>query len=251
MKTLLVHCVARLFCSALIVIGIWSCIKDEIPEDNVTSHPQKILFIGNSHTYYNDGIDTYLKGFINSNDTLTYEVIKKEAKPGYRLLDHWVDPETRGAIQSEDWDRIVLQENTWLVYEEPHSLQTYVDSFKSIISPKDTKLTLFMTWAYQDSMFMIETISSAYQQVGENLSLPIVEIGLGWKDLLEIYGEIDLYDADRYHPNRNGSYFAAAVFYAFFYQANPQESTYLPTNMDLQTAQILQESAWETYLKYH
>lgn len=74
--------------------------------------PIRILFIGNSLTYYSQGVDSNMKRLAASaNPPRTIET-GSVTLPDFRLKDHWEDLLTRAlkAVQEGNWDVVVSQE---------------------------------------------------------------------------------------------------------------------------------------------
>ena len=72
--------------------------------------PLNVLFIGNSHTYYNF-MPQLLVGLVKAaNQGLSVEVEQSTGK-GVSLEWHWNNSETRERICAKNWDYIVLQEH--------------------------------------------------------------------------------------------------------------------------------------------
>ena len=76
----------------LAVIALESC--NSLP-------PTRILFIGNSYTSLNDGLDKQLKGLAASAET---ECI---ARGGYTLENHWTDGYALSKLHEGTWDYVV------------------------------------------------------------------------------------------------------------------------------------------------
>ena len=70
-----------------------------------------VLFIGNSYTYVNDLPNTLRQLALSLDDTMT---VASSAPGGYTLFQHSTYAPTIAAIESQDWDFVVLQEQSQL-----------------------------------------------------------------------------------------------------------------------------------------
>lgn len=79
---------------------------------------KRILFIGNSYTDLNGGLDTHLLGFAPNSESA------RMTPGGYTLQDHWQAASTLDAIRSGKWDLVVLQE------QSQYSVTNYYNFFE-------------------------------------------------------------------------------------------------------------------------
>jgi hypothetical protein len=204
--------------------------NDKLPNEDeivVSSGKEEILFIGNSHTYYNQGISGHLLKFRN-NDNLEFEpLIQEAAQGGYSLQDHLNDPSTIAKVKGRAWDFIILQENTSVAAETLQSTTDAMIAFSDLVSQNDTKILLFMTWPYKDNPEMLSGIKNTYQAGASAIKGTIVTIGEEWMAIdTNDEVEVNLYDADGIHPSREGTFFASAKFYKAIYKKPPSDNPY-------------------------
>jgi len=222
-----------------------------IPEGTV-----KILFIGNSFTFFYDmpGIFTQMM------EAGGYPVYAAEAtEPGFRLSQHLESKNTLAMIESQKWDYIVLQENS-------HNLETErllagemypaVRQLDALIKKNGAQTVLFVTWAdkftfsekgYASLAEMQSHITSSYTQIAAEVNAAAAPAGPAWMMASSQNPELELWDGDANHPSLLGSYLNACVFYAFFTQTSPEESGYTH-NLPPEIAQALQAAAAEAVL---
>lgn len=226
--------------------------EPDIPMEEVTDPiaPQHILFIGNSLTYYNDGLDFHLKGFVDANVDITYQTISREARGGYTLFQHWNDTRTRNAIDEQDWDLIILQENGNLAHTMPDEVLPSIELFNTLVFGETTKLMLFMTWGYTGYDEMTSNLANVYYDAGDKIAAQVVPVGLAWRDVNEKEIPFSLLEEDGVHPSIYGTYFTAAIFYVTLYDENPVQNGYFPTEITEEDALFLRKEAWEAFQKY-
>lgn len=242
-----------LFC--LLFVCVFSCSSDNSvspiePEEEATEfQPAKVLFIGNSHTYYNDGIYFHVEQFLND-FTLPYEVLTDKAvSGGYTLRNHLEDDGSLAKINATQWDAVVFQENTFIVVNDrDQALASFQDMGFKFDSDK-TKIFLYMTWEYEDEPSSYTSIKGLYEQVAPLLKGTIVPIATAFRTVRNDNPSIPLYAADGVHTTLEGTYMASAMFAMAIYDIDPTESTYT-AGLDAETANYLKQKAKEVYLGY-
>jgi hypothetical protein len=203
----------------------------------------RVLFIGNSHTYYNNlpGMFTLLAR------SGGWPVVADSNTPsGYALEGHMSNPVTLAKINQGGWDYVILQEQSlypvidFYRYGSMYPSATYLDS---LIRAHGGRTALFMTWGWRgggqhdqgghysipfvDYFQMQDTMTAAYVMLNNMLSSTLVPAGCAWSRAMRTDTTLDLWQPlDDYHPNLMGSYLAACVFYATFFHQSPIGLTY-------------------------
>lgn len=198
--------------------------EDEI---NVSSGKEEILFIGNSHTYYNQGLATHLSKF-RANDNLEFEpLIQEMAQGGFSLQDHLGNATTIAKVKERDWDFIILQENTSVAAQTLPETREAMIALADMVAQNDTKILLFMTWPYKENPEMLFGIKDTYEAGASAIKATIVPIGEQWLSIdANEDVEVNLYDSDGVHPSLEGTFFAAAKFYKTIYGKPPSDNPY-------------------------
>ncbi|HPQ98709.1 MAG TPA: SGNH/GDSL hydrolase family protein [Saprospiraceae bacterium] len=243
----------RPFFATLLLLFTWACQEETTvemtPEEDGELH--SILFIGNSHTDYNGGVDQQLEQLISGADSLTVGDIQREAPGGYTLMDHYLSPATQNLLGSKKWDLVVLQENTYEAYTHPQELAGSVEKFFFELFQKGTMLSFFMTWPYRDSLQMYPVLKEAYQHPSVTYYGQTIPIGIAWYEARTNQKPYDLYNEDGIHPSPAGTFFTACLFYAFLFERNPARSRYMGQEINPDLANQLKSDAWVFYLGHH
>jgi len=199
---------------------------------------KKVLFIGNSHTNYNQGIPFHLKEIAESYDNEI--LVKKSAPGGFSFADHIEYPETLNLINSQDWDIIIIQENTFVAAYETQDMLTSLEGFKPLLDATNASIYLFKTWAYENEPNMNNLLSNAYNQVTLATGFNTINIGTLW-DTFHTNYNISLYADDGYHPSIKGTYLTALLFYKKLYETAILTDCEYNALIDLEEAQIIKE----------
>lgn len=186
------------------------------------SGPLRVLFVGNSYTYYNGLPDLVAQ----------LAAIAGEPRPlrpaqvavgGATLDGHVQSGAALRAIRSGGaggaWDVVVLQEQSLRPLDAPDAMLRSVRALADVVSGTGARLILYETWARQAQPARQDSISAGYRRAAERSGAQVVPVGRLWSRLrptVEAAGGT-LYDADGSHPSALGSYVAAAAFYTALY----------------------------------
>ena len=214
--------------------------------------PESILFVGNSFTFYNNAIYTHLRGLLVAEDPSLRQSIfmKSMTISGAVLGDH--EGGLGQMLALRPWDVVVLQGHS-LEAIEPDRRPGLVEAagrFGRDIRAKGAKPVLFMTWAYADQPGMTPRLVRAFTGIGLELDMMVAPVGLAFGDALERVAGLRLHHPDGIHPSLEGTYLAACVFYAALFGKSPAGLDYA-AGLDETLAQQLQESAWQTVIRYY
>jgi len=258
----------RLFTKLLMLVFVTSaCASISAPEPTATSEPlDKILFVGNSFTGWNLGLDwnmELLAGSINPPLVIEADMV---TKMGASLEEIWEHTNAREKIDKGDYDVVVLQgaipeTESWNISKSAETFHEYVRKFDAEIKEAGAETVLFMQWPYEQyglKPITIEEIDQAYRDIALELGVDVAPVGLAWQRVMEERPELDMYDDDGVHPSIHGTYLAVNVVYATVFGKSPIGIAYLPSAgswseggglTDEETA-YLQRIAWETVQEY-
>lgn len=147
---------------------------------------------------------------------------------GSNLKGHASRPETFQKINSGKWDAVVFQGHsremsydTTLITSNtiPYILQM-IDSVK--MKSPCANFYLFMTWGYKEGhrdslpddsyQLMQKRVERGYRYVQRNIPfLNILPVGLVWNEIISNNYSIELYDPDKSHPSKSGTFAAAST----------------------------------------
>ena len=228
----------------------------------------KVLFIGNSFTYYND-LPT-LFGQIASG---AGEVVEVDwIAHGSYTLEKYADPNDVAAPTedvtmqgcgkmvdetlraSDDYDVVILQEQSTRPITNYNSFLDAARTLKEKIdeTQKDCEVYLYATWGFPaglDSKYttipdLEAAIRQAYKNVASEIGAKVSNVGEAFTAVYNSHSEIGLYNADGRHPSYEGSYLAACVHVATILGCDPRTTTYTG-NLSDEVAQLLQGVAYD------
>jgi hypothetical protein len=213
---------------------------------------KRILFIGNSYTYYNN-LPTMVKNMAAS----TGDALRASSYTvgGTSLEEHFANPGTTGALQQGGWDYVVLQDHSQRPALEDNYVEEHVYSFAAQLSDMArehspcVELFFYQTWGRENGDAancatlpevctyegMDDRLAIRYSQMADDNDATISPVGAVRRQIRLLYPEIDLYDADESHPTLAGTYVSAATFYTVVLRKDPTLITY---NTSILTAAV-------------
>ncbi len=213
--------------------------------------PTRVLFVGNSFTYYNNGLQRHLGKLMRASEVVPGDQVRLRIMTlsGGRLPEH--RPAFASVVASEPWDVVVLQGHS----RGPIGAQTAapfrdaVREFDAIIRRHGARTAMFMTWAYDGRPEMTAQLSKAYSSIGDEVGALVAPVGLAFAQAREVMPELALLTDDGRHPSMAGTYLAACVFYATLMRRSPQGLAY-DAGLAPEVAAGLQHLAWQTTNTY-
>lgn len=208
--------------------------------------PDSILFVGNSYTFANGGMDSVFAMLVESAHPGCGLVTGMVAVGGYTLQDHWNDPATMAEI-GRGWDLVVFQEQSTRPLTDPGLMWEYAVLLGEAVEEAGGHPGFFMTWAREWAPGTTWELAGAYFHAGALADGMVAPAGLAWSAVLEESPGFDLYEGDGSHPTARGTYLAALVIYSSIWGESPAGISYSPdpTLMPWEM-EMLQETAWET-----
>lgn len=226
--------------------------------------PEKILFIGNGLTYFNDGVDTHIEKLLSSGSPSLNIEADKYATADATLKILWRDDTTHDFIENGGYDVVVLQADIPLIVDKDvDQFSEYARKFIALVREAGSEPVLFMAWSYdrvqnvkkmQLGWITMEEIAQAHDEIAEELGVEVAPVGFAMKKAMEERPDLDMLSKDLVRPSIYGTYLAANVIYATIFDKSPVGFSYLPKGyygkVTEEEADFLQRIAWETVQEY-
>ena len=172
----------------------------------------KILFIGNSHTFFNDL--PYMFKYLCENGPLQLSVdVVMIAHGGKSLEFHKNEPEVRFNIRYGGYDYVVLQQAAHPFPDKDLLLRDGKELCKQIFAAGSTPV-LYMTWAEKAMPQNQRAMEDAYTELAQEVNGILCPVGLAWEKVIAADPGVELFDLDCEHASFAGHYLTACVFYA-------------------------------------
>jgi hypothetical protein len=211
--------------------------------------PRNVLFIGNSFTFYNNGLHNHLRYMMEAGGHEA-GTIRAMTISGAYLEEH--APALPAMLESADWDVVILQGHSMEAIDRERlpAFRQAVRSFAGQISDSGATPVLFMTWARSNLPEQTAALNENYTAAGNDAGALVVPVGLAFERSTNEKNGIALRMEDLRHPTLAGSYLAACTFYAALFGESPVRHPYT-AGLDLRTAWTLQRIAAETVEAYY
>lgn len=215
---------------------------------------KEVLFLGNSYTYYNDMPNIIEQLALSGGDTLIHD---QNTPGGYKLIEHATNSTSVNKIRSNDWDYVVLQDQSLTPAYYYIEFYTGAEQLIQLINANEpclNKTIFYMTWGRENSSsYPYDThqqrTTDAYNTVADIFDTEVAPVGAAWKKVRDDKDPIDLYYSDGSHPSYAGSYLAACVFYATIFDQSPVGLSYTGS-LSADDASYLQQKAFEACNEY-
>lgn len=203
----------------------------------------RVLFIGNSFTYYND---------MNQPNGIFARIAKKAGysgikvttvyKGGYYLHQFLDDSDSYGHQvltllgSSTKFDIVILQEQSANPIADPGDFYESCRRFKELIDKNGAEMWLYSTWGYKTGHSGLGTygptteamemkLRAAYTAIAEELGVKVGYAGAAMTKCFRDHPEIDLYNSDLKHPSAAGSHLIAWTLFGTIFGVDPATLT--------------------------
>jgi hypothetical protein len=176
---------------------------------------KKVLFIGNSFTDYNGGLDAML-------NALAPRTRASRIAPGGRTLQqHAASHEVAKALSPGEWDVVVLQEQSQIPVMDPASFEAGASRLVAMVRAAKARPMLLATWGRPDSPGVTtEALEEAYYHLGGKLSAKVIPAGTAFASSQALRPGLVLHGSDG-HPTTEGTYLAACTAFTVLYDTSP------------------------------
>jgi len=208
----------------------------------------KVLYLGNSHTFWHDLPQLTADLALSNGDTIIFESnTPGGCTLGHPQNGHLYNSISLALIDSMDWDYVILQEHSIFAVIDYYG-DTYMypgaRSLDSLIKLNNecTETIMQTIWGkkyggehcinfhcsveFDDFAHMQDSLTAEYIRLADTLSCTVAPIGVAWKQSIQNGDPIELFDPDESHPSLAGTYLAACVYYAVLFQKSPIDLTF-------------------------
>jgi hypothetical protein len=175
----------------------------------------KVLFVGNSYTYFWNLPQTVSA----IADHFQVDLLTRQSTAGgVNLKQHWngeLGLESKKLIAGGNWDIVVLQNHSRSTIDSAEQFFDYGQRFIDYVEEYKARPLLYETWAREYNPLMQEQVSAAYTKLAKRNDIAVVPVGQVWQRLRELRPDLRLFDPDGSHSSTIGTYVTACTFYSF------------------------------------
>lgn len=169
----------------------------------------RTLFIGNSHTYYNDMPGIFKEICKENGIDMQVTMLTK----GGMGLDYHADNEqTRFNILYGDYDFVILQHVAHPMGEFS-VMEDGADRIMEWIRKTKAKPCFYMTWTKEGDEESQPEMSERYRKLAKKYGCLLAPVGERWWEQIHAYPETDLFFEDRRHASLEGSKLIAKTIF--------------------------------------
>lgn len=181
------------------------------------AQPRRLLFIGNSLTYFYDLPSLVQAAFAGIGESIDVAMI---AKPNYGLQDHWSDGDAQREIERGRWNVVVLQQGPSSLPDSRRTLLRYVRRFSELIREADAAVALYSVWPMRNRARDFDRAIESYELAAADVGAILFPVAAAWRATPP---EIELYDPDGLHPSHYGAYLASLVMFSVLSGRSPAD----------------------------
>ena len=215
------------------------------------SNAKRVLFIGNSYTFYNDMPELVKNCALSTGDSMTTD---QSTISGYTWKQHSTNDVTNSKIKQGGFDYVVLQANSLEFTYDDNTVNTstlpygrYLDSLAHKYNPC-AQTIFYNTWGRKNGsngqtyLRQDTLIEQRYKTFANTRSAMVSPVGPVRRYLRTNNPSLELYIADESHPTLAGSFVSAVSFYTVIFRKDPTLMTYKPTDLSTADANAIKQA---------
>lgn len=187
-----------------------------------------ILFVGNSLTYFNDMPDIVAAISLGAADDPPMRV-GMVAFPGVSLEDHWNRGDALDAIDSGEWDLVVLQQGPSTLPESRAHLVEWAGRFAERIRAAGAEPALYSVWPTDGTEAGYDATLASYAAAADAVDGMLIPAGEAWRAARARDEALSFTIIDGFHPSLLGS---VVVAYAVWHAVGGRSPVGLPPEIE-------------------
>lgn len=183
----------------------------------------RVLFIGNSLTYYNEmpWIAEQIVTSLRLDPPLRAD---SSVRGGASLRYHWEKGRAARAIRENRYAFVIIQPQSSELMRDPDDTLRYAKLLNDEIRRSGAKTIVFQTWAPRGSRHPQSALNARYQDLARALGATIAPVGAAF-EAMKTHRTATI-DGGGVHANLAGSYLSACVVVAALYGRSPVGAKY-------------------------
>ena len=230
--------------------------------------PKVALLIGNSYSFYNCGVHTYLRGLMRAGDPVekmkTRLLTISSGALSYHDVKHYLSPHEQdpyaelkdGKLVKPMFDIVLMQGHSAAATSKKRLpyYEKYAIAHADTIRKAGSVPLLVMTWPKQDKPEDIQKLADNTIKVANKAKMMVVPVGLAFAEVRKSRPELVMHMPDKSHPTAAGTYLYGAVLYSTLFHRSPADINYLgecEKPLPPETAAFLRKVAWNTVTEFY
>jgi hypothetical protein len=200
-----------------ILIVLFICINGQSSFAQVEKDSLRVLFVGNSFTYFYN-----LPQVVNamSSHSKKVHIETRTSLVGGSTISQHLNQEkgtqTMDILNNKTFDYVVINHHSLAPIDDVDSFFEDSKKMVELIRSKNAIPVFMMTWAYHSNPLMIKTIAAAYDDMGKRLGVDVVPCGNLFAEVRKWRPDLNMFDDDDKHPSKHGTYLNGLAFFKYF-----------------------------------
>ena len=200
-----------------ILIILLLCIYGQSSFAQVKKDSLRVLFVGNSFTYFYN-----LPQVVNAMSAFSDKVhieTRTSLVGGSSIAQHLNQEkgtQTVEILNNQTFDYVVINHHSLATIDDADRFFEDSKKMVELVRSKNAIPVFMMTWAYDSNPLMIKTISAKYDDVGKRLGVDVVPCGNLFTEVRKWRPDLNMFDDDDKHPSKHGTYLNGLAFFKYF-----------------------------------
>ncbi len=222
--------------------------------------PKTGLYVGNSFTYYNCGVNGYVRGFTKEEkrDWTARMITISAGRLSFHPVEAYLSPKPMDNYDEKTpkFEVVFLQgQSTEPINKKgAANFQEYFARHAATVKASGAEPIAVITWALQDKPEQTKLLADAIITEANKNDVLALPVGLAFAESLKGRPELILHHTDKRHPSAAGSYLYGAVIYSALFHKSPEGFTFLgdcAKPIAPEDAKYLQEVAWRVTKEFY
>lgn len=227
-------------------------------------NPTTGLYVGNSFTYYNCGVNGYVRGFTKEEkrDWTARMITISAGRLSFHEVDAYLRPHEMDNYAKDGskklFDVVFLQGQSTEPFSKKNGadanfrkyLKQHIDSIRQVGSEP----VVVVTWANSDKPENYRKLADAIITEANKHNVIALPVGLAFAESLKVRPDLILHAPDKRHPSAAGSYLYGAMIYSLLYKRSPEGFKFLggcEKPIAQADAKHLQSIAWKVSKEFY
>lgn len=224
--------------------------------------PKTGLYVGNSFTYYNCGVNGYVRGFTKEEkrDWIARMITISAGRLSWHPVAEYLKPHPQDSYDKHTpkFDVVFLQAQSTEPINEKNgaqaNFQEWFGKHVATIRAAGSEPAVIITWATKDHPEQYQKLADAIITEANKHDMLAVPVGPAFAESLKGRPDLILHAPDKRHPSAAGSYLYGAVVYSTIFKKSPEGFQFLggcEKPLSPADAKYLQQVAWKTVTQFY
>jgi hypothetical protein len=227
---------------------------------SLKAQPKTGLFVGNSFTYYNCGVNGYVRGLTKEagDKWLARMITISSGRLSYHPVAEYLAPHAMDNYDKNTpkFDVVILQAQSAEPFDPKgqKNFQEYFEKHVKTVRAAGAEPAVVITWALKDKPEQTKLLADATITEANKHGVLAIPAGLAFAESLKGRPDLILHVEDKRHPTAAGSYLYGAVLYAALFKKSPEGMKFTggcEKPLKAEDAAYLQKVAWNTVKEFY